>query len=131
MQHLRFGFALLVFAVFLSGGGRSAAAQTLDSAAAQGAMLSRIQEETTRYALSLGLDDSYIIYCSVRMHFDTRHETDGWIPYGVNYNTIRSQRELDQVIATREAFETSYLRLCLADARVTLDAAQRRSVSQR
>jgi hypothetical protein len=52
------------------------------------------------YARDLGLDRSYVVYCNVRMHLDTEHETDGWVPYGVNYNNIRTQRELDNVNST-------------------------------
>jgi hypothetical protein len=104
----------------------SVSAQSVDTVAAQGAMFARIEAAIEPYARDLGLDRSYVVYCNVRMHLDTEHETDGWVPYGVNYNNIRTQRELDNVIATREAFETNYLRLCLANARASLDAAQRR-----
>jgi hypothetical protein len=104
----------------------SVSAQSVDTVAEQGAMFARIEAAIGPYARDLGLDRSYVVYCNVRMHLDTEHETDGWVPYGVNYNNIRTQRELDNVIATREAFETNYLRLCLANARASLDAAQRR-----
>jgi hypothetical protein len=70
------------------------------SVSAQGAMFARIEAAIEPYARDLGLDRSYVVYCNVRMHLDTEHETDGWVPYGVNYNNIRTQRELDNVNST-------------------------------
>ena len=78
----------------------SVSAQSVDTVAAQGAMFARIEAAIEPYARDLGLDRSYVVYCNVRMHLDTEHETDGWVPYGVNYNNIRTQRELDNVNST-------------------------------
>lgn len=98
-----------------------ASAQTLDTGRAQGEMYRRIQAATDAYARSLDLGDVYISYCQTRLTLETAHQpTDGLTPYGVNYNSITTQQRLDDVIAIREAFETVYLRLCLADAKASL-----------
>lgn len=74
-------------------------------------MLNRIGAAVDAYAASVALDGSYVTYCYTQLGLATRHEPDGSIPYGVNYNTIRTEQELRSIIEVREAFETNYLRL--------------------
>lgn len=110
----------MLFAVIVAVIG-PAAAQTLNTTRAQGDMYQRILTATNSYARQLGLDDTYVAYCQTKLSLETSHQPpDGLIPYGVNYNTIATQQQLDQVIAIREAFETVYLRLCLADAKSSM-----------
>ena len=60
------------------------------------------------------------------MHLDTRHETDGFIPFGVNYLEVKDTEQLEEIISAREAYERSYLILCLARAKAALREAGRR-----
>jgi len=85
------------------------------TARAQGEMHSRIGAEVSAFRVRLGLDESVDTYCRGRMHLDTRNPSDGSVPFGVNYNLLRSLEELQQIISTREAFELNYLKLCLAN----------------
>lgn len=120
----------LVLAIFLlvfsPGAALAQPVEQGEVAMAQAQMLNRVSETTERYANSLGLDWSYVSYCQSLMFLESRHPPDGSIPFGVDYNRITTREHLQQVITAREAFETNYLRLCLADARAKLNAVGQR-----
>jgi hypothetical protein len=47
------------------------------------------------------------------------------MPLGVNHDQISDQNQLNEVIAAREAYEPSFLTLCLANAKKILQDARR------
>ena len=99
-------------------------AQGLDTAKAQAEMLNRVSAVVDSFARRIGAGNDLSNYCWTELHLHTRHATDGSIPYGVDYNNIRSQRELDTVIKVREVHMRNYLLLCIARARRDLDAVE-------
>ena len=99
-----------------------------ESGNAQGAMFKRIDSAVAAYVQGRGIDESYVEYCRTKLNMDTSREpTNGMIPFGVDYTKIATTDELKIVIATRENFERSYLILCLAEAKKTLDENSRTS----
>ena len=93
---------------------------------AQGAMLMRAMDAMDAYAERLQLDPSYVTYCRLKMELETtQYPANGFEPFGTNYNTIADMATMNRVLAQREAFEVSSVKLCLANARTTLDAAER------
>jgi hypothetical protein len=95
-----------------------------ETGSAQTAMHARIDTVVGTYADELGLETSYISYCRTKMELETSlYPTNGNIPFGIDYRNIPDAETLDYVIRSREAYETNYLRLCLADARATLNSA--------
>lgn len=100
-------------------------AQSLDTTKAQAEMHNRISAAVNSFARRIGAGSALETYCRVELFMHTQHPADGSIPYGVNYNNIRSQRELDQVIGVREAHERNYLLLCIARAKRDLDAVEK------
>ncbi len=88
-------------------------------------MWKRIEAYTSAYADRIGIGDPYWQYCHIKLTMSTANEpTNGLPPYGVNYNTIRNDAELKKVIDAREAYEKSYLVLCLADTKRILNQAE-------
>jgi hypothetical protein len=78
----------------------------------------------TIYATRVGLESSFVSYCKTDLELQVQnHLRDGSIPFGVNYREIPDQNYLQAILATREAYETSYIILCLAKAKATLTAA--------
>jgi hypothetical protein len=93
---------------------------------AQAAMNMRITDTITKYANRLALDPSISSYCLQKLHLETiNHPVNGHVPFGVNYNAIKLKKELDSILEARESFEIGYIKVCLAEARVALDAAER------
>lgn len=99
-------------------------AQPIDTQRPQGEMLTRIEKAIDSYASRLNVPSSVVVYCRVQLQLDTRSAADGAIPFGVNYNTIATQEKLKNVIYVREAYETTYLKLCISRAKRDLDAAE-------
>ena len=98
----------------------------IDIGAAQARMLERIRADVTRYASEIGIPQEFVTFCQIELHLKTyAHPTDGYIPLGVNYNQISDQNQLNEVIAAREAYERSFLTLCLANAKKILQDARR------
>ena len=96
-----------------------------DSTKAQTEMLSRVHKEAEEYARRIKISDAYIGYCSHEMHLHTyNHPYNGYIPFGVNYNSINSARRLESIISSREAYEKAYMILCLANSKNTLSKAE-------
>jgi hypothetical protein len=94
---------------------------------AQGAMLNRITSAVTAYSTSIGIAAEYVTYCYTKLNLETEgHPQDGSVPYGVNYDTLVEGDELRVIIQVREAYEKSFLKLCLAEAKSTLDRAAAR-----
>lgn len=101
-----------------------ALAQDLEPLKAQFEMLERINAAVSSFASSIGAGSDLQTYCHIELSMHTRQPADGLVPFGVNYNNIRSQDELDQIIDAREAYERNYLMLCLARAKRDLDAVE-------
>ncbi len=103
----------------------SAFAQSIDTDRAQGEMYSRVDAAVTAFARRIGAGNDLLDYCWLELHLHTRqHPVDGFIPFGVNYNNIRSQTKLNLVIVMRETYERTYLSLCIARAKRDLDAVE-------
>jgi hypothetical protein len=92
---------------------------------AQGDMLRRVGTDVDAYARKIGLSESYSSFCHTQLSLDTRHEQDGSVPFGVNYHSFKDAKELEIAIFAREAYERSYLILCLARAKASLREAER------
>lgn len=92
----------------------------------QGEMMNRVSEAAARYARQISLDQTYVSYCNGELYLKTyQHPANGYIPFGVNYNEIRDSERLSLVLSSREAYEKSYLILCLANAKNALREAAR------
>jgi len=92
-------------------------------------MHDRVSKVINIYAASIGVDRSLISYCRTKMDLDTvLYPQNGLPPLGVTYNNVSNKKELETIIEIREAFETNYVKLCLANARSTLDRAAGNSV---
>lgn len=78
--------SLAAVALCLSPAG--AFAQAIDTARPQMEMMKRIEFEINNYATRLKLGSTVVTYCRVQMQLDTRHASDGSIPFGVNYRNI-------------------------------------------
>lgn len=92
---------------------------------AQSEMLKRIDASIKKYAARIGIDPWYIAYCRGKMDIElSLYPVNGSIPFGVDYKTISSSDRLELVLSNREAFETGYLQLCLANAKSSLKAAE-------
>ena len=100
-------------------------AQSLDVDKAQADMHKRISATVDSFARRIGAGRDLYTYCSIELSLHTQHAADGSYPHGVNYNNLRSQRELDAVIEIREAHERNYLLLCIARAKRDLDAVEK------
>lgn len=93
---------------------------------AQAAMLNRVVDAVDAYAAHIGIDRAYVTYCDNRMSLDESRAPAGLIPFAVDYRNISDKYQLDTILNAREQFERSYLTLCLADAKRTLEAAEKR-----
>ncbi len=93
---------------------------------AQSRMLTRISEAVNRYAAEIKIDPNYIIYCQNDMYLRSfNHPANGHVPFGVNYNNITDSEKLKHVLSVREAYEKSFMFVCLANAKNALRAAAR------
>lgn len=114
-------FGVLLFSTVVRA--ESITPQEVDKAQAE--MLKRIEANIKKYAARIGLDPWYISYCRGKMDIEIAlYPQNGSIPFGVNYRTISDSERLELVLSNREAFETGYLQLCLANAKSTLSAAE-------
>ena len=92
---------------------------------AQGEMSQRIYDKAREYLKNIKLSDSYLYYCTQELYLKTReHPANGYVPFGVNYNTIKDSKNLDYVISNREDYETAFIVLCLANVKNTLLKAE-------
>ena len=90
-------------------------------------MLQRESDAANAYADRISLDNSFVYFCNTKMTLQYEgHPTDGSLPYGISYYGIKSKKELDQIIASREVFERSYLLTCLAEVKANFRAAERK-----
>lgn len=122
---MKTGLGLLLVIVLFSTALRaeSITPQEIDKAQAQ--MLKRIDANIKKYAARIDIEPWYIFYCRGKMDIETSlYPANGSIPFGVNYRTISNSERLELVLSNREAFETGYLQLCLANAKSTLKAAE-------
>jgi hypothetical protein len=93
---------------------------------AQGAMLARIELASNTYARKIGLELVYVAYCNEELYLKKfQHPANGQIPFGVNYREIRDSKFLELVVHNREVYETSFMFLCLANAKNVLRSAER------
>lgn len=102
----------------------SVSAQGVDATAAQGKMQGRISKEINQFLQHTGASSELYQYCSLEMALVlTQYPNNGFIPFGVNYNSITTQQHLDMVINSRETYETTRIKLCIARAKRDLDEA--------
>lgn len=104
----------------------AAVAQTkLDIVTAQVQMSLRVSAVAQQQAQKLGLSEDAVTYCRVKLNYkESTFPQDGQIPFGVNYNKFTDPKELAQVIAAREGYEKTYMRLCLARVKQQIAAAK-------
>lgn len=102
-------FALLLPTVLTAQG-------QVDTSAAQTQMFDRINAVVDKRAKEPKIDRDVVTYCRIEMSLHTAHSSDGSIPFGVNYNKISDAKELKTIIDAREAYEKSYLLLCISRA---------------
>ena len=123
---MRLHIALTVAAALAAGSANAQAVSHEEAGRVQSEMLVRVSNAVTAYARSIGMDSNYITYCRVEMDLIADgHPKDGNIPFGINYYDV-TRETLNHTIAVREAFERSYLTLCLAEAKNALRAAAAR-----
>jgi hypothetical protein len=97
-------------------------AQRLDISKAQADMHSRIAAVVDLHSKRLGLPFHVVSYCRTELNsYAAAQPKNGAYPFGVNYNELKTQEDLDLVIALRESYEKTYLRLCLSRAKRDLD----------
>ncbi len=88
---------------------------------AQSEMLRRIMDAVALYARSINIGNDYVNYCYQELHLKTEgHPANGSIPFGINYRQITDSDRLAQVLSVREAYEKSFLTICLANAKNAL-----------
>jgi hypothetical protein len=89
-------------------------------------MLNRIEEAVKAYARSIDMSENWIGYCQQELYLKTyAHPQNGYNPFGTNYNTIADRKRLDEILSARQNYETSFITLCLANAKKTLVDARR------
>ncbi len=93
---------------------------------AQGAMLNRVAHAVDTYAAHIGIDRAYVGYCDGMLNLEESRAPAGLIPFAVDYHKVPDKYQLSTVLVVRERFEQSYLILCLANAKRTLESAERR-----
>jgi hypothetical protein len=99
--------------------------QRLQMNAAQGASLKRMQTALNTYADSFKLDRMFITYCQGELELHTyNYPSNGNIMFSFNYNTTTSLDMANAAIVFREQYEESYVMICLAGIKKTLDAAR-------
>lgn len=119
-------WALASLAILSSSPAAAQAVSYDEAGRAQGEMLTRVSAAADAYAKSIGIGDGYITYCRVKLNMvGDGHPKDGSIPFGINYRDV-TRETLTLTISAREAFERSFLTLCLAEAKNTLRSAQPR-----
>ena len=85
-------------------------------------MLNRVSSEIDAYAERIGIDHDFVTYCRTEMNIRTDGlPDDGSIPFGIQYSEIFDKDELNLIIEVREAYERSFMMLCLANAKNALD----------
>jgi hypothetical protein len=99
--------------------------EKVDAGAAQGQMFTRINAAVEQRATELGLGKDVVTYCRIELNLHASHvPADGSVPFGVNYNEIKTTAELNTVIEVREAYEKTFLLLCLSRAKRDLSLAK-------
>jgi hypothetical protein len=97
-------------------------AQRIDTSKAQTEMHARVSVVVDQHASRLGLPRDVVSYCRTELNHHTEtFPKNGSYPFGVNYNELKTQEDLDLVIALRESYEKTYMRLCLSRAKRDLD----------
>jgi hypothetical protein len=90
----------------------------LDVSTPQLEMIKRVSAAAERHAQKLGLNNEVLSYCQIELSNKTNQlPRDGLYPFGVNYNNIKTAQELERVISAREAYEKTFLLLCLSRAK--------------
>lgn len=103
----------------------SATVSDAEQMRAQGDMLRREDAAIKAYAGKIGVSDELVSYCQTRLNMETANAPAGMIPFGVDYRTIEDTKQLSTIIYARESYETSYIKLCLANAKKALKDAER------
>ena len=95
---------------------------SFDTTTAQVEMVGRVIATANAHAKKLGVGNEVVAYCQIELSNKTNQlPRDGLAPFGVNYNDIKTEAKLKQVIEAREAYEKTYLRLCLSQAKRDLE----------
>ena len=93
---------------------------------AQSEMSNRIFDKARQYSNKIKISDIYLYYCTQELYLHTyNHPLNGYIPFGVNYKTIKDTNTLADIISSREDYETTYILLCLANSKNTLSKAEK------
>lgn len=101
------------------------AQENLDTSRAQVQMLQRISSVVNQRAQQLGLSQDVVTYCRIELNNKTdQFPRNGSIPFGINYNQISDERELDRVISSRESYEKTFMLLCLSRAKRELSVGK-------
>jgi hypothetical protein len=116
-------FALLCFVVPTTV--RADSQAEIDAAKrGQGPAIQRAMQAMDAYAKSLNLDPMFVSYCRGEMELHTySYPVNGNYMFGFNYNTSTSVPMIQAAISFRAQYETSYVMLCLAKVKKTLDEA--------
>ena len=118
--------SLLMLGVATSSATLAVQVDTEAVAEAQGQMISRVQAEMDAYAKRLRMDPSIVTYCNGERHLHTyQYPLNGQLPFGIIYNQIKDSERLEQVLRVREAYDSWFLRLCITNAKLTIERASR------
>lgn len=92
---------------------------------AQLEMINRVAIKANQYARKIQINTEFVEYCQNEMHLRSyNHPANGQVPFGINYNEIKTSKHLKSVLSARESDESSFLILCLAKAKNTLTEAE-------
>lgn len=101
------------------------AQEKLDITTPQVQMHNRISAMVDQRAQQLGLSQDVVTYCRIELNHKTEtFPKNGSIPFGINYNQITDMTELTIVITGREAYEKTFMLLCLSRAKRDLSVAE-------
>jgi hypothetical protein len=85
-------------------------------------MIGRVSVAAERHAQKLGLGKEVLSYCRIELDNKTNQfPRDGLYPFGVNYNNIKTAQDLQLIISQREAYEKTFMLLCLSRAKRDLE----------
>lgn len=97
-----------------SGAAHSAEAESVQKAQAE--MIGRQSREITSFAEKLNAGDDLVDYCRSELDLRTvSYPRNGSPPFGVDYNHMTPDL-LRVTIRLREHYETTFIKLCLANA---------------
>lgn len=79
-------------------------------------MFERMNRELHIFMDTIGATSEVNTFCQIQMNlFTDAQPKNGNIPFGVNYNALKTEAELNTIITVREAFETIYMKRCMVE----------------